>query len=118
MYTDFSTEYSQRSDDELLQLKSQRHSLTTEAAAALDAELYRRNLTESDRVEHQRFVKQQEQREARKQRAKGRRWRFGVLKDRLTWVDLLWTLAAVALILLIFLALPKRDLMGSDWQDA
>jgi len=62
MPIDFSTEYSERSDDELLQLATQRHSLTTEAAAALDAELRRRNLTDSDRVEHQRLVK--EQREA------------------------------------------------------
>lgn len=33
MLTDFSTAYSQRSDDELLHLATQRHSLTTEAAA-------------------------------------------------------------------------------------
>jgi hypothetical protein len=38
--------------------------LTTEAATALDAELRRRNLTESDRVEHQKFVKRQERRES------------------------------------------------------
>jgi hypothetical protein len=118
MYTDSATEYSKRSDDELLQLKSERHSLTTEAAAALDAELLRRNLTESDRVEHQRFVKRQEQREAKGQRARGRRWRFGYLRDRLTWVDLLWVSAAVALISFIYLALPKRDRMEPDWQDA
>ena len=118
MYTDFSTEYSRQSDDELLQLASERHSLITEAAAALDAELRRRNLTESDRVEHQRFVKQQEQREAKRQRARGRRWRFGNLRDRLTWVDLLWGLAAVALISFAYLALPRRDRMGPDWQDA
>jgi hypothetical protein len=48
MLNDFSTEYSERSHDELLQLASERHSLTTEAASALDAELRRRNLTESD----------------------------------------------------------------------
>ena len=59
MPIDLTTEYSQRSDDELLQLATQRHSLTTEAVAALDAELHRRNLTDSDRVEHQRFVKEQ-----------------------------------------------------------
>lgn len=118
MSTDFSAEYSKRSDDELLQLKSERHSLITEAADALDAELHRRNLTESDRVEHIRFVKKQEQRETKRQRARGRRWRFGYLKDRLTWVDLLWWLAAVALISFIYLALPSRDRMGPDWQDA
>ena len=62
MLTDFTTEYSPRSDDELLHLATQRHSLTTEAATALDAELRRRNLTESDRVEQQKFVKRQERR--------------------------------------------------------
>ena len=39
--------------------------LTTEAATALDDELRRRNLTEADRIEYQRFVKRQEQREAK-----------------------------------------------------
>jgi hypothetical protein len=117
MSTDFSAEYSKRSDDELLQLKSERHSLITEAADALDAELHRRNLTESDGVEHLRFVKKQEQRETKRQRAKVRGWRFGYLRG-LTRVDLLWWLAAVAVISYIYLALPSRDRMGPDWQDA
>jgi len=51
MLNDFSTEYSKRSDDELLQLASERNSLTAEAADALGAELLRRNLSESDWVE-------------------------------------------------------------------
>jgi hypothetical protein len=80
MLTDFSTDDSQRSDDEPLHLASQWHSLTIEAAAALDAELRRRNLTESDRVEHQKFANQQERREGRK-----RRWKIASLKNRLTW---------------------------------
>ena len=63
MLNDFSIEYSERSDDELLHLATQRHSLTTEAAAALDVELRRRNLTESDRVEHQKFEERQGRRE-------------------------------------------------------
>ena len=84
---DFCTEYSQRSDDELLQLATQRHSLTTEAAVAFDAELRRRNLTDSDRVEHQRLVK--EQREA-------------ALRSRATLVGHLFlTAPAIAVILLI-----------------
>jgi len=45
----FSAEYSERSDDELLRLASDRSSLTNEAAAALDDELRRRNLTAPDR---------------------------------------------------------------------
>jgi hypothetical protein len=46
MLNDFSADYSERSDDELLLLTSDRASLTTEAAVALDAELCRRNLRE------------------------------------------------------------------------
>ena len=38
MPTDFSTEYSQRSDDELLHLATQRHYMTAEAVAALDGD--------------------------------------------------------------------------------
>jgi hypothetical protein len=87
MPIDFCREYSQRSDDELLQLATQRHSLTTEAAATLDAELHRRNLTDSDRGEHQRLV--EEQREA-------------ALTSRATLVGhLVLTAPAIAAIILI-----------------
>lgn len=70
MLNKFSIEYSERSDDELLELASDRVSLTTEAAAALDAELRRRNLTESDQAKHQHFVKRNEQRDATRRRRK------------------------------------------------
>lgn len=113
MLTDFSTEYSQRSDDELLHLATQRHSLTTEAATALDAELRRRNLTESDRIEHQKFVKRQERREG-----KTRRWKIPGLKDRLTWRDILGAFAAMALILFAYFALPSRYRLKPEWQEA
>jgi hypothetical protein len=114
MLNDFSTEYSERSDDELLHLASERHSLTTEAAAALDAELRRRNLTESDRLEFQRFVKRQEHREARGHRRKT----FGPFKYQLSWLDLLWAFGAVALISFTYVALPSRYHMKSEWQEA
>lgn len=114
MLNEFCAKYSERSDDELLQLASDRTSLTTEAAVALDAELRRRNLTESDRVEHQRFVKRQEQREARRRHRKT----VGTLKDQFAWLDLLWALAAIALISFTYLALPSRYRMKSDWQEA
>jgi hypothetical protein len=114
MPNDLFTGYSERSDDELLHLASARHSLTTEAATALDAELRRRNLTESDRVQHQRVVKRREQREARRHRRKT----FGTLKDRFTWLDLLWALLAMALISFAYLALPSRYHMKPDWQEA
>src|ERR1700674_33622 len=114
MLNDFSTEYSERTDDELLHLASQRHFLTAEARTALDAELSRRNLTESDRIEHQRFVKRQEQREAKKHRRKP----FGPFKYQLSWRDILWAFAAIALVSFSYLALPSRYHMKSDWQDA
>jgi hypothetical protein len=114
MLNDFSAEYSERTDDELLHLASQRHFLTTEARTALDAELSRRNLTESDRIEHQRSVKRQEQREAKKHRRKP----FGPFKYQLSWRDILWAFAAIALISFSYLALPSRYHMKSDWQDA
>ena len=103
MLDDFSIEYSERSDDELLLLASDRASLATEAAAALDAELRRRNLTESDQVKHQQFVKRNEQRDARRRHRKI----FGTRRDGGTWVDLYWALAAMALISFIYVALPQ-----------
>jgi hypothetical protein len=114
MLNDFTTEYSKRSDDELLLLASDRDSLTTEAGAALDAELRRRNLTESDQVKHQQFVKRNEQREARTRRRKI----FGTRSDRSSWVDVFWALLAIALISLTYLALPSRYQMRPDWQEA
>jgi hypothetical protein len=112
MLTDFCTEYSQRSEDELLHLASDRHSLTTEAAAALDAELRRRNLTESDRVELQKFVKRQGRREGSRRRLKI----YG-LKDRWTWPDILGAFAAMAVILFIYVVLPSRYHLNPDWEE-
>lgn len=114
MPIDFSVEYSERTDDELLHLATQRRSLTAEAAAALDAELYRRNLTDSDRVEYQKFTKRQEQREWRKQP----RWKIPGLRPRLTWREILEAFAAMALISFIYIALPSRYQLRPDWQEA
>jgi hypothetical protein len=113
MPIDLSTEYSKRSDDELLHLASARHSLTTEAAAALDAELRRRNLTESDRIEHKRFVKRQGRHEARKHRRKT----IGPFKYQLSWVDIFWAFAAIALISFAHIALPSRYHVKPEWQE-
>ena len=112
MRTDFSTEYSQRSDDELLHLATQRHSLTTEAAAALDPELRRRNLTESDRVEHQKFAKRQEHREHKSRRRKI----FG--KRQFSWLELLSGFVAMGVIAGAYFALPKRYHLKPDWEEA
>ena len=114
MPIDFSAEYSQRSDDELLHLATQRHSLTAEAAAALDAQLRHRNLTDSDRVEYQKFTKRQEHREWRRQR----RWKIPGLRPRLTWREILEAFAAMALISVIYVTLPSRYHLRPDWQEA
>jgi hypothetical protein len=112
MLADFSTEYSQRSDDELLHLATQRHSLTTEAVIALDVELRRRNLTESDRVEHRKFEKRQEQREFRSRRRK-------ILgKRQFSWLELLWTFGAMAVIAGAYIALPKQYHLRTEWEEA
>lgn len=112
MLTDFSTEYAQRSDDELLELATQRHSLTQEAATALDAELRRRNLTESDRVEHQKFVKHQELREYRGRRRKI----FG--KRQFSWLELLSAFGAMGVIAWAYFSLPKQYHLKPDWEEA
>src|SRR4051812_21867148 len=103
MLNRFSTEYAERTDDELLHLASDRDSLTVEAANALDAELRRRNLTESDRVKHQKFVARVEKREARRRHRK-------IFGPRRTepgpWLELFCAVVVVALIWIIYLALP------------
>lgn len=114
MLNEFSPEYSERSDDELLLLASERASLTTEAAASLEAELRRRNLTASDQAKHQQFVRRSEQREAKRRRRKI----FGTRRDQSAWVDLFWALIAMALISIAYLALPSRYHMKPDWREA
>ena len=118
MLPDFSTEYSQRSDDELLHLATQRHYMTAEAVAALDGELRRRNLTESDRVEHQKFERRQERHEGRRETNLRRRWGRLGLKWQLTGREILELLGAMAVILVGYFALPARYHLNPDWQEA
>lgn len=112
MLTNFSREYAQRSDDELLELATQRHSLTQEAVSALDAELRRRNLTESDRVEHRKFLKRQERREHRVHRRK----LFG--KRQFSWRELLSGFVALGVIAWAYFSLPKPYRLKPDWEEA
>jgi hypothetical protein len=79
----------------------------------LDAELRRRNLTESDRVEYQKFVKRQERQEWRRPHRK-----IPGLKDKLSGRDILGAFAAMALIMLAYFALPSPYRLKSDWEDA
>lgn len=118
MLTDFATEYSRLSDGELLHLASARHSLVSEAAAALDSELRQRNLTESDRIEHQKFVKRQESREGRRKTKLRRRWEALGLKWQLKGREIVEMLAVMAVIPIIYFALPSRYRLNSDWQEA
>lgn len=104
--------YSERSDDELLHLATQRHSLTTEAQAGLDTELCRRNLTESDQIEHQKFEKRYERREFRGRR---RRKLFG--KSQFSWRELLAAFASMAVIACAYILLPKRFHLNPDWEE-
>lgn len=110
----FSAEYSQLSEDELLLLASDRTSLKGEAATALEAELRRRNLTQADQAKYQQFVKHSERREARRRR----RRILGTGRDRLSLVDLFWTLLALALISFTYAALPSRYHLKPDWQES
>lgn len=118
MLIDFATEYSSRSDGELLHLASVRHSLVPEAAAALDSELRRRNLTESDRIEQQKFVKRQERREGSRNTKLRRRWGRLGLKWELKWRDIMEMLAVMAVIAIVYFALPRRYHLNPDWQEA
>ena len=101
MVNDFSTEYTEATDDELLHLATERASLTTEAAVALDAELRRRNLAETDRITYQKLVKRQDWRESRSRRRKV----FG--KNHISWRESLSAFAIMAVILWAYFALPK-----------
>lgn len=112
MSRDFSTEYSELSDDELLHLAIERTSLTDEAVVALDAELSRRNLTQSDQTNYQRFVNRTEHREFRTRRRKI----FG--KSRFSWRELLSYFAVIGLIFFVYFALPKQYRFKPDWNDA
>lgn len=114
MLTNFSNEYSKRSDDELLLLACDRASLTTEAAEALDSELHHRNLTEPDRVKYQRFVKRNEHRNAMRRHGKI----YGTRTDRSSWVELFMAFTAMALISVVYLVLPIRFRMRGDWEEA
>jgi hypothetical protein len=113
MQHNFSTEYSGRSDDELLRLASDRASLTTEAATALEAELVRRDLTESDQIRYQQSVTRHEHHDAKRRRLKI----FRTLRVR-DWGYVFRLLVVIALISFAYSALPSRYQMKPDWQAA
>ena len=105
MFAEFKHEYAQLSDDELLQLASDRQSLTDDAKASLDAEMRNRDLTSADLAKHQSFVKKSQQRET------GRRNKrlFGTRRGLLAWIRFgLWTLLVFLATALIAIWLARR----------
>jgi hypothetical protein len=94
MFADFERQYSELSDDELLQVASDRQSLTDNAKSALDAEIRNRNLTGTDLAKYQNFVKRSEQRETGIRNRK----LFGSRRTPQAWVQFgLWALLAISL---------------------
>jgi succinate dehydrogenase flavin-adding protein (antitoxin of CptAB toxin-antitoxin module) len=105
MFAEFQHEYAELSDDELLQVASDRQSLTDEAKSALDAEMRNRDLTSADLAAHQHFVKRSEQRETRRRN----RTLFGSRRGLLEWVRFgFWTLLAFLATALVVIWLSTR----------
>jgi hypothetical protein len=118
MFTNFRQEYGKLSDEELLQLASDRSSLIEEANAALDSEMRNRGLTHDDQAKHQDLVKRYEQRERRRRVRK----LLGNRRDRDSWIEtavmLFWSALAIALISIVYIALPSPYHFSPDWQEA
>jgi hypothetical protein len=114
MLEHFSPDYSQRSDDELLRLASDRASLTPEAGAALEAELRRRNLTNADQAEYQRRVKRYKRWEAKTQI----RLILDTPRYRRELIRVFFAVVVMVLILEAYLGLPNRYQMNPDREEA
>jgi len=114
MDNDFTLEYSRRSDNELLRLANDRASLTTQAEAALVAELRRRNLNEADLARHQHFVRRYKQIDSKRRR----RRIFGRWSDPSIWIHLLLAVLVILVISAAYNALPSKFHFKPDWQEA
>lgn len=105
MFADFQREYRELRDEELLQIASDRESLTENAKSALDAEIRNRNLTTADLAKHENFVKRNDQRET----AKRNRILFRGRRTLLAWVRFaLWTLLGLSAVALVAAWLAMR----------
>ena len=113
MFTEFAHEYAKLPDGELLQLASERQSLTDDARAAVDAEMLKRGLTAVDLAKQQRFVKKSERRETTSRKRKV----FGRRRTRQDWVETAASLLLVALIATAYFALPSRYRFFYYWQE-
>lgn len=114
--TDFRQEYRKLSDGELLQLASERASLLDEASTALDSELASRGLKQDQLASHLHRVKRYERRETKKRLRKllGKRQAEDSCVD--TAVRMYWSVVAVAVIWIGYIALPPRYHFSSVWQ--
>jgi hypothetical protein len=101
----FQHEYEKLSDDELLQLTSDRLSLTEGAREVLDMEMRNRNLTSDDLAKHKSFVKRSERRE---QMIRGKKL-FGNRSHLVDWIRFaLWVLLGVTAAAFLALWLDAR----------
>lgn len=119
MFTEIQQKYAKLSDGELLQLASERSSLTEEAQVALDAEMHSRKLTVDDVKHHARSVMKSELRETRRRSRK----LFGIRLPRQKsgveiLVTFLWMAVAASIILLGYFVLPAKYRLPADWQEA
>jgi hypothetical protein len=98
MTSDLKSQYEHLDNEQLLEVASDRASLTEEARVALETKLRERGLTDGDASDHEKFVKWSSRREERIFRAK----LFGTNKRRkhLLWMLLFVLLGCAVLVLL------------------
>lgn len=117
MVSDFSTQYADLSDEELLRIASDRASLRDEAVFALDAEMQKRKLNNSDVAKQQRIVERSIRKESRRRRRKvvgsRRSWRSSA-QD---WAVVLCAAICIGLISIAYQKLPPQYHFSSDWEE-
>src|SRR5262245_15675451 len=99
MPSEFPLKYDQFTDDELLRLSSDRSLLTSEANAALDAEMRKRGLTAEDFAKYQHRVNREQRLETKKRVRKV----FGSKWDWEGAIAFFWTGLALALIRWVYI---------------
>ena len=116
--SDFSTQYADLSNEELLRIASDRASLRDEAVLALDAEMQKRKLNSSDVTKQQRIVERSVRQESRRRRRKvvgsSRSWRSSA-QD---WAVVLCAAICIGLISIAYQKLPPKYHFSSDWEEA
>ena len=118
MVSDFFSQYADLSDEELLQIASDRASLRDEAVVALDAEMQKRKLNNSDVTKQQRVFQQSMRQESRRRHRKvlgsPRSWRSSA-QD---WGVVLCAAICIGLISVAYQKLPPQYHLAPDWEEA